>query len=640
MSGICGWFGGTSSLDQAPSVIERMASALPRHGRCAADQTSGPGFGLALRAHPAMASFTSASELAIAIEGYPSWSDPALAEIARAAGHAAAAAAAYRVRGSDLFAVLHGAFSFALFDLTARRALLAIDRFGVQTLCYARPRADVVVFGTTADAVRAHPDVGATVSVQSIFTFLYFVDRIPAPDTIYVEQKKLAPAEYLEISGGQCQVKRYWQMPYRRSDAFDKRALSKQLRDHLRAAVLGSLKGEEPHKVGAFLSGGLDSSSVVGIAASALPDRLKTFTIGFPVDSFDETNFAAIASSRFNTEHRVYQVQPDDLLNTLRKLIDAYDEPFANMSMVPAYFCARLAKETGVEVLLAGDGGDELFAGNERYGKHTIFDYYDRLPNWLRESISVVARRLLEGSTVGPLGSANRFIKMAERSVPERMMNNVFWVIDPCDMFSAEAMAEVDVRAVQNFITAVYEMPGTGEKLHRMMNFDLRVTLADSDLRKVNRMCELAGVRVHYPFLHEELAEFSAGLPAGMLMESGQLRSFYKEAMTDFLPPEILNKHKHGFGLPYDHFLHTHSALREFVGDGLTALKKRRYFRADFLDEVIGRLRDNRVLAQDGVLWDLLGLELWLQSREVRLAPKPSIRTENDAGIRLSAASG
>ncbi len=612
MSGLCGWFGAASGADHQ-AIIKRMAEALPQYGRLQASEISGVDFGLAMRVAPTTGAFLAEPGLVAAIEGYPEWSDPAVARIARDAGHAAALVAAYRDKGFDLLGAVRGAFSIALLDLSGRSALLAIDRLGIQGLCYAEPKPGAIVFGSVTDAVRRHPHVGATIAPQSIFNFLFFVDRLPAPETIYREQRKLAPGECLVCESGRIEIKRYWQMPYRANAEVTKEAASEELRRSLRDAVAADLAGENPDQVGAFLSGGLDSSSVVGYASQLLPCRLQTFTIGFPVEGFDETYYADLAARKFDTLHRNYLIRPDDVLDVLQKSVQIYDEPFANSSMIPAYHCARLARESGVAMMLAGDGGDEIFAGNERYAKDQVFDYYGRLPAPLRHMLGWCADWPLP--RLGPIGRALRYVEQARRTVPERMMGNLFQELAPEAVFAADALSAIDQRATDALMASIYDGPKDADKVQRMMNFDLRVTLADSDLRKVNRMCEAAGVRVRYPFLNDALVEFSAGLPTAMLMTGGRLRQFYKDAMSGFLPDEIINKQKHGFGLPYLSFMNSFEPLRSLVCDGLANLRQRGYFRADFLDALLERARRGALSSGDGVVWDLVVLELWLESR-------------------------
>jgi asparagine synthase (glutamine-hydrolysing) len=619
MSGLCGWFGRDGAEDPR-AIIERMARALPRHGQVQSYSLGGAQFGLALQTHPSTGSLASDSDLAAAIEGSPIWSDATLAEIAKAEGHARALLAAYRRKGMALTDVLRGAFSFALVDIRAEKVFAAIDRSGIQTLCYAQPQAGLLVFGSTTDAVRAHPKVEATVTTQSVFDYLYFTDRVPAPQTIYREQRKLAPAEALRFESGRATVNSYWQMPYRSAVRLDKAAAAEELKRRLRNAVKASLGGEDGRNIGAFLSGGLDSSSVVGVAAGLLPSPLQTFTIGFPAAEFDETHYADIAVAHFHTKHRSYVLRPEDTIKVLLQSVQIYDEPFGNSSLIPAYYCAQMARDAGVEVMLAGDGGDELFAGNKRYVVDSIFEHYAKLPSLLRRRLlEPAADHLSFARNGGPIGKVLRYVEHARKSVPERMADNMFGTFGPGDVFAPEALREIDLLAPLALAEGIYDAPHDASRVQRMMHLDLRITLADSDLRKVVRMCELAGVRSRFPLLDDDLVEFSAGLPETLLMEGGTLRGFYKHAMRDFLPDEIINKQKHGFGLPYLSFMNSHAPLRELVCDTLTQLQQRKYFRREFLNELIARSRTGNISSREAVAWDLVALELWLASRRVPL---------------------
>lgn len=615
MSGLCGWFGHGGTQDPR-TLVERMAHALPSYGHTETFSAYGPRFGLALRTHPSTGSLASDVDLAAVIEGYPVWSDVAFGQIAAAEGHARALLAAYRKKGTALLDVLRGAFSFAIVDLTAEKAFIAIDRFGIQTLCYAQPVAGLLVFGSTTDAVRAHLKVGATVAMQSVFDYLYFIDRVPAPETIYLEQQKLAPAQYLLFEPTRTTVANYWQMPYQSETRVDKAVAAEELKLRLRDAVKASLCGEDCRNVGAFLSGGLDSSSVVGIAAGMLPCPLQTFTIGFPATEFDETHYADIAAKHFHTRHVAYVLRPQDTINVLLKSVRIYDEPFANSSLIPAYYCAKIAREAGIELMMAGDGGDELFAGNKRYAEGRIFEHYTKLPSALRERVlEPAANHLAFARNRGPIGKVLRYVEHARKSVPERMADNLFRIFDPSEVFGSDALGEIDQRAPAILAEDIYAAPRDASRVQRMMHLDLRVTLADSDLRKVVRMCELAGVRARFPLLNDDLAEFSASLPENLLMEGGTLRHFYKHAMRGFLPNAIIDKQKHGFGLPYLSFMNSHAPLRELTCDSLTNLKRRRYFRPEFLEGLIDRARRGALSSGETAAWDLVVLDLWLESR-------------------------
>ena len=621
MSGLCGWIGGAQVSPDPDRVNHEMASALPHYDVQITRGHSGPHFGLSLRSRAGEGHWHAEGDLYVALEGYPVWQDSARAEVARNRGHAYALAEAYRERGEGLFEELRGAFVLAVIDHTADRALVGIDRFGIQALCYAASGKGELVFGSTADSVRAHPHVGTTVRPQSIFNYLYFVDRVPAPDTIYREQQKLIPGQFLSYAQGRWTAKTYWRMPYVEDSGEQLDVLAAELPSRLRSAVCRSVEGEEPSKVAAFLSGGLDSSTVTGLLAEINPGRARSFTIGFAMDGFDETEYATIAAEHFKTKHHVYYVTAQDELDALPKIAQIYDEPFANSSAVAAYVCALRAKESGIDLMLAGDGGDELFGGNTRYLADAVFDHYCVIPAALRRGL---IEPLLGGATTGRepalLRKARNYVHYARMSVPQRMTcHNVFRGVEVGALFDPDLLAEIDQGAALSRAEEIYAAATSRSKLQRMMSFDLRLTLADSDLRKVGRACELAGVRVKYPFLDEEVATFAAAVPARFLNQNGDLRSFYKRAFADYLPRWVLEKKKQGFGVPCLEFVDVYAPLQSFVGDCIESLRSRRIFRIDFLDQLIAQIRQANSSCHNGVIWDLTALELWFQSRSLSL---------------------
>lgn len=616
MSGFCGWV--TSAPGTSlPETIDKMAAALPAYGTRLSHGAQSEACGLATRSRTSMGDWFQDDRVWATLEGYPNWSDPDLAAFARDRGQAAALARAYAEHGRGLLDRLHGPVSFAIVDLRNRSALMAIDRAGIQTLCYAETPSGLV-FGSTADSVRAHPAVTSTIHPQSIYDFFYFVDRIPAPNTIYQEQKKLVPGQFLSFDDGKTEVGFYWRMPYREGVQGDPQALKAELLERLRDAVASAVVESGETALGAFLSGGLDSSTVVALMSERLSAPLKTFTIAFEDPRFDESSYARLVADRFGTEHDSFVLQPDEVESAVVEIAQAYDEPFANSSAVPAFICARRARQAGVEVLVAGDGGDELFAGNSRYLEDQVFDHYARIPSRLRRALLEPLIAELPGKDQFALvRKAKKYIQLASMSVAERLVrNNIFLHQDYRQIFAPEAADKIDPRAPVRLCEGMYEEPCSREKLHRMFYVDQRLTLADSDLRKVGRMCDMANVEVRYPFLDETLMEFSARIPTGYLMKGKRLRAFYKDAMSGALPSETLTKTKHGFGLPYAGFVQHDKRLNEMARASLEDLKGSGLFRPDYLDRHISKLADSSNANGDGVVWDLMVLSMWLGSKD------------------------
>ena len=613
MSGFCGWIG-TAPLPDAEQVIQQMADALPAHGELLNETAEQGWCGLASRARKSNGAWFRDERIWATLEGYPHWSEPELERLAQERGHAAALATAYERHGKGLLERLHGPVSFAVIDRKNRTALAAIDRAGIQTLSYAETK-DGLVFGSTADSVRAHPAVNATIHPQSFYDFFYFVDRIPAPHSVYREQKKLVPGEYLAFTNGRVEVASYWQIPYRDGMSGNADELKRELLEHLRTAI--TPVAAHPN-LGAYLSGGLDSSTVVALLSEQLSSPLKTFTIAFDDPRFDESPYADLIAKRFATDHDSYTVEPERVEEIIVRIAQAYDEPFGNSSAIPTYLCALRAKEAGVAMMAAGDGGDEFFAGNARYLEDQVFDHYARVPGFLRKGLIEPALALAPfKEQITLLRRARKYVQLASMSVAERFVrNNIFIERDYREIFSPDAVAMIDPKGPLRFVEAMYETPTSQDKLHRQFYVDQRLTLADSDLRKVCRMCDLADVEVRFPFLDEDLMEYSTRIPPKLMLKDGRLRAFYKEALANILPQETLEKSKHGFGLPYLRFLKESPVLRDLARTSLEELRDDGLFRANFLDQLAQRLDSSSEGQEDSAIWDFLVIRQWLASRD------------------------
>lgn len=626
MTGLCGWIGPVSGDPPPAQLLDRMVAGLPGgavHRGCAlataALHAQGWDGGCWLEAY---------DECLVAIAGAPRWESPDLARCAAERGHAAALKAAYQRDGRDLFRHLRGPFSLAIVEPASGKGLLAIDRFGVHTLCYAEAKDGTVVFGSTAEAVRTHPSVTSTIPAQAIFNCL-FLSVCPAPTTIYTEQRKLLPGQCLWIEDGRAKPDYYWQMPYGADDtaSFEDRAA--ELKYLLNQSVRRAIQDEEPATIGAFLSGGLDSSTIAGELARQLPCPPKTFTVAFEKSRYDESYFANVAARHFASEQREYRLTPQDMLDFVPRIAEQYDEPFTNSSAIPAYYCARMARDDGVALMVAGDGGDEIFAGNSRYIDQMVFDAYQRVPAAIRSTlVEPLALRLPLTDRVRLLRKARNYVVRARTPMPERLETYNFWLTAaPSDLLHPDRIAEVDPHGPISIWRDIYDRPGLTSLLHRMLNLDMTAALADNDLRKVNRMCWLAGVRVRYPFLDEDLAEFAARVPPRLLIRHFRLRDFYKRAMRDVLPPETVSKNKQGFGIPFQEWLKEHPALRTLATDAVTAFKGRRFLNDVLLDRVIGALRTEAWTPYDDIIWDIMILEHWLDAHESAARDPGSPRT-------------
>lgn len=542
------------------------------------------------------------------ISGNIDWLQNEFSDIQLRMGPAHALLAAHRSLGADLLRAVGGRFSLFLWDGVRRSGLIACDRFGQMPVYWARGADQALVFGPTASAVCGLLGERPGLSDQAIFNYLYF-HMVPGPSTAFEGVNKLLAAHALVADEGQWRVQRYWEPDFRENADASMREASEELTGLLSSSVARLASGAD---CGAFLSGGLDSSTVAGLLARHKPNP-KTYSIGFDADGYDEIGYARLASERFHTQFNTYYVTPDDVLAELPKIAAAYDEPFGNSSALPAYFCAKLAVGDGRTRLLAGDGGDELFAGNERYAKQEVFEHYTRLPDWSRQFVMEPLLFKLLPQSGGLLGKARSYVRQAKVPLPDRLQTYNFINRLGARTIVTDALWDaVDESIPRQLDRELYHQPRAASRLNRMLCLDWHHTLADNDLRKVNRMCQLAGIEVEYPMLDDHLVEFSTRVSSDRKMKGNRLRDFYKRTFKDFLPADIIDKPKHGFGLPFGIWMAEHPGLQDLAGDNLARMRRRHYVRNEFIDEILRLHREDHAGYYGELIWILTMLELWL----------------------------
>ena len=502
---------------------------------------------------------------------------------------------------------LGGDFALAYAEPERDYVLLATDRMGIRNIVYAIAQG-AAVFGPDCDAVACHPALALEIDPQQIYNYLYF-HIVPGPATIYRNLRRIPPAHCVEVRHGDATLHRYWRMP------FDERS-SAPFAD-LRAGFRGALERavatcDRPGATGTFLSGGTDSSTISGLLARQEQRATAAFSIGFDASGYDEMEYARIAASHFGLAHHAYYVTPADVVGAIPHIADAYDQPFGNASAVPTYFCATLARQHGISLLLAGDGGDELFGGNTRYAKQRQFAYYDRIPRGLRQALLEPAVRRFPAASPALLRKARSYVEQASMPMPDRYESyNLLDRIGAASILTDDFLRSVDPAAPLARQREVYEDTNATSLINRMLSFDFQFTLADNDLPKVTRMCELAGVDVAFPMLDDGVVAFSAALPPDMKLRGTTLRYFFKRALADFLPPAIIDKEKHGFGLPFGVWLTKDRQLKELAGDSLAGIRARGFVRPQFVTQLL----DRDVVLHPGyygsMVWILMMLEQW-----------------------------
>lgn len=536
--------------------------------------------------------------------GQPVFSDPSIKARADSHGVPVAWRAGFAEKGTSMLEEVRGDFAIGM-QLENGSAFLAVDRFAIRSLCY-RVDGDRLLFAEKADDV-AGP--GNEIDPQAIYDYLYF-HIIPSPRTIFKDVYRLPPGHCALFENGKLAIKRYWTPKFVEPARVDFGSLRSEFRRLLRQAVANLLDGG---KAGCFLSGGTDSSTVAGMIGAACGKPAATYSIGFDAEGFDEMEYARLAARHFGTEHHEYYVTPDDLIRSISEVARYYDQPFGNSSALPAYYCAKMAREDGVTRILAGDGGDELFGGNSRYAKQKLFGHYDEIPAVLRNNLlePMLLQTALGDAPI--FRKAASYIRQAKIPLPDRTQTyNLLSRLGVNEVLTSSFLERVDL--VQPIIQQrdVWREAGMASQTNLELAFDWRYTLAECDLPKVVGTTALAGIQVAFPMLDDELVNFSMSLPTHYKLRGSKLRWFFKEALKGFLPDETIRKKKKGFGLPFGVWAAKHSALKALAEDSVRVLVERKILRAEFVDALFRQHLYEHPSYYGEMIWISMMLGQWL----------------------------
>jgi len=611
MSGICGWLGSNHSAIENQQTIDRMTRQLSHFDGHPAHTAIRGNAALSVTAKKSHAHLYEKEGLLIGIWGRIKSRDTHFQAAIDAMGMAAALANQWRQKNKLSFADLAGEFVCCIVDSHTGETALAIDPLGTHVLYY-QLLSDGLLFSTSADALLTHPQASSEINPQGLFNYLYF-HMIPGPDTIYSAQKRLLPGEYLLCRNGHVETRHYQQIEFHEDVKRPFPELQQEFLSLLRKSVSEAIQDQ---KAGAFLSGGTDSSTLAGILTEVTGEPARTYSIGFEATGYDEMHYARIASKHFSTDHHEYYVTPNDVVETIPLIASVFDQPFGNASALPAYYCARMARNDGLDLLLGGDGGDELFGGNVRYAKQYIFSLYDKIPASLRNHLLSPLFLSLPSDT-GPklLRKARSYIAQASIPMPHRMETyNLLMHYGFDTVFSPELLDKMDATQPGRMIEQTYQAaPGARSLINRMLAFDWKFTLADNDFPKVVQSCHLAGMEVAFPFANDEMLAFSLALAPEQKLKRTQLRYFFKQALRGFLPDEIITKQKQGFGLPFGVWLQTYKPLRDIAADSLNDLKSRHIIRNDFIDKLLDQHLHEHASYHGTMVWLLMMLEYWFK---------------------------
>lgn len=516
---------------------------------------------------------------------------------------------AYVRDGVDMFTRARQAHAVVLIDFGRKKVLAGVDRFARESLCYTVDRGALIV----SDRADGCATGSTNLNLQALYDYLSF-HVVPTPLTIFQHVYRLPGAHHLSFDGKHVDVHRSWTPQFVEWGDVNYAALKDEFYGLLGDAV--SMRLARAKHIGCFLSGGTDSSTVVGMVGKVRGESAQSFSIGFDAEGYDEMSYARIAAKAFKADHHEYYVTPDDVRNDMPKVAAYYDQPFGNSSALAGYHCARVAKQAGVTMMFAGDGGDELFGGNTRYAEQKLFLPYEALPSWLRSG--VIEPMMLDKpwmKQVPGLRQLSGYVRYGRMPMPDRMeaFNLLDW-LGADKLLTGELLSKVDIQHPRQLQREVYNSHQADNQANRMMAYDWRFTLADNDLPKVNGTTRMAGVDVCYPLLDDKLLEFSLKLPPSYKIKGRKLRWFFKEALRGFLPDEILTKSKHGFGLPFGPWLHKDPQMQAMAEEAIASLSELRLVNADFTRHVLKDRMGEHPGYVGSIIWVLMMLAFWLDA--------------------------
>lgn len=514
----------------------------------------------------------------------------------------------YEEDGADLVQRLHGMFGLAVWDAKRQRLLLARDRVGKKPLYYAH-RGDELSVASELGALLQDERVPRDVDHQALDAYLAY-RWVPAPMTAFRAVRKLPPGSTLIFEDGRATVSRYWRLDFSRTRTVaDAREVHEELRAHIRTATARRMISDVP--LGAFLSGGIDSTAVVAAMAETSSEPVKTFSIGFASEKFNELPLARLVAERYGTEHHELIVEPD-ALDMIPRIVRHYGEPFADDSAIPSFYVAEMARRH-VTVALNGDGGDESFGGYPRYAVNRASAQLERLPLPLRRALAAAGMRVPESGTIDSWRS--RIRRAAETLALDGAGRYVAYMthlngLRRERLYTAEYRRLVGESVAFDVMGLPWRESGAGEIVDRMLDVDTQTYLPDDLLTKMDIATMASSLEARSPFLDHQLMEFAASLPADLKVRGRETKVILRSALRGWVPDEILDAPKRGFRLPLGDWFR--GELRGYTRDVLLDARAagRGYFDQSYVRELLDR-HGNGVQDHSQGIWTLLMFELW-----------------------------
>jgi asparagine synthase (glutamine-hydrolysing) len=514
----------------------------------------------------------------------------------------------YEDEGARFVQRLHGMFAFALWDSRRRQLLLGRDRVGKKPLYYSE-HGGALSFASELRALLQDPGVGRDVDHRALDAYLAY-RWVPAPMTAFRGVRKLSPGCTLRFTDGHATIDRYWRLHFAPKRAVtDVREVHEELRERIRVATRRRMIADVP--LGAFLSGGVDSAAVVAAMADASSRPVQTFSIGFEDERFNELPLARLVAQRFGTDHHEFTVEPRSV-DLIPRIVRHYGEPFADDSAIPSFAVAEIARRH-VTVALNGDGGDESFAGYQRYVINSLAARVERLPRPLRQAAAAAGRALPPSGRIDSWVSRSR--RVAETLPLDGPGRYVAYMthlngLRRDDLYTREYRELVGPSAAVDVIAQPWRASDAESVVDVMLDVDIQTYLADDLLVKMDIATMASSLEARSPLLDHELMEFAAALPATMKLHGREKKVALRAALRGWIPDEVLDAPKRGFRLPLGAWFR--GELRDYTRDVLLdpATVGRGHFRESYVRALLDR-HSSGVQDHSQGIWTLLMFELW-----------------------------
>ena len=523
---------------------------------------------------------------------------------------------------------LRGMFALAIWDSKQQCLFLARDREGKKPLFYAQLE-DRLLFGSEIKTILQDPDFHSSPDLEAIHLYLAY-QSVPAPYSAFKGIKKLPPAHILLYKKGQVSLRRYWKLSYKEKRIIrtpqDEIALQEEIIERLREAVRIRLMSEVP--LGAFLSGGIDSSIIVALMAGLIDQPVKTFSIGFTYDEYNELPYARQVAQRYETHHHEFIVTPDAQA-IFPELVWHYNEPFADASAIPTYYVSKLAREH-VTVILTGDGGDENFAGYPRYqnqGEYALRKKYLPLLYNLLHPKGIMQTIVKHGG--GWSNNVKRLRELDQQKLLYYYRITHFHEGYQSQLYTSEFWDQLNGLTAVDWMLDIYRQSDASNFLDATLDLDLRLYLPDTLMTKTDIASMAHSLEARAPMLDYQFLEFVASIPSELKLKDGsQSKYIFKKAVEPYLPHEVIYRPKMGFGVPIDHWFR--HELHDMVRDTLLSQRaiQRGYFRREYIEQILDR-HQNKGESWQYLLWNLLMLELWHLMFIDQTMPIPSDHATN-----------